>query len=244
MATWFTSVPLRSLTVMVSAPPRALTSMCSTPLRSMVTVPISRVSLARLPLAEMSISSSMLAPLNRSVSTPACPAPVSLASPGFQTNVSLPAPSKAVSFPVPPITVSSPALPVMVSLPAPPLIVRLIWPGLSAEALMVSLPARPSTLQRVVGPLGAFDRHLRRQSVDDDRCAAAGDVDVVVAGGAVDDHAVGRAITLAASRRRRQIERNLLHVGAGEIVDRDGVGAAQRRELNVLDAVEVHGDAG
>ena len=42
IATWVTSVPVRSLTVMVSAPPRALNWMCSTPLRSMVMLPTSR----------------------------------------------------------------------------------------------------------------------------------------------------------------------------------------------------------
>ena len=59
-----TSVPVRSLTVMVSAPPSALNWMFSTPLRSMVMVATSRVNRTRPPLAEMSIFSLMLAPLN------------------------------------------------------------------------------------------------------------------------------------------------------------------------------------
>ena len=54
---WVRSVPVRSLTVMVSAPPRALRSIPSTPLRSMVTLPTSRKSRTRLPLAETSIFS-------------------------------------------------------------------------------------------------------------------------------------------------------------------------------------------
>ena len=37
-----------------------------------------------------------------------------------------------------------------------------------------------------------------------------------------------------------QIDRHLVRVGAGQVVDRDGVGAARGIELNVLDAVEVH----
>ena len=53
MATCLTSVPVRSLTVMVSAPPRALSWIRSTPLRSMVMLATSRNSVARLPLAEM-----------------------------------------------------------------------------------------------------------------------------------------------------------------------------------------------
>ena len=70
MSTCLTSVPVRSLTVMVSAPPRALKLMVSTPLRSMVMLPTSRVSVARPPLAEMSMFSLTLAPLNSSVSLP------------------------------------------------------------------------------------------------------------------------------------------------------------------------------
>ena len=55
-------------------------------------------------------------------------------------------------------------------------------------------------------------------------------------------HGVRHAVALPAARRRRQVDRDLLHVGPGEVVDRDGVGAAERGKLDVLDAVEVHGD--
>src|SRR5262249_25830695 len=223
--TTVTSVPLRSWTLMVSAPPRALTSMCSRPLRSMVTLPKSRDRLARLPLAEMSIFSRLASPLNWSVSVPAWPSTVSLPSPGFQTNVSLP------------------ALPVMVSLPATPLIVRLIWPGLSAEASMVSLPAPPLTTSVSLAASAPGARPLCGQSVTAHRCAGVGGGVAVVAGGAVDDPLVRLAVALAASRRRREVDGDLLDVGSGEIVHRDAVGAAQGIELDALDAVEVHGDA-
>ena len=53
IATWVTSVPLRSLTVMASTPPRALKSMRSTSLRSIVTLAILRKKSTRPPLAEM-----------------------------------------------------------------------------------------------------------------------------------------------------------------------------------------------
>ena len=105
--------------------------------------------------------------------------------------------------------------------------------------------ARAVDRERVEGALGPGERHLRRQSVDYDARAAGGDSDGVVAVRAVDDHVVRRPVTLAASRRARQIERDLLDVGAGEIVDRDGVGVrgvAQGVDLDVLDTVEVHGD--
>ena len=97
--------------------------------------PTSRVSVTRPPLAEMSMFSSTLAPLNSIVSLPAPPSTVSLPSPGFQTKVSSPAPRLATSLPRPPMTVSLPALPVMVSLPSPPLIVRLTWPAWSAGSV-------------------------------------------------------------------------------------------------------------
>ena len=69
--TCLAAVPVRSLTVIVSGPPRALTWMFSIPSRSMVMLATSRDSRTRLPLAEMSIFSAMLAPLNTSVSVPA-----------------------------------------------------------------------------------------------------------------------------------------------------------------------------
>src|SRR5262245_53062680 len=220
---------------MVSAPPRALTSMCSTPLRSMVTLPMSRVSLARLPLAEMSMVSPMLAPLNRSVSVPAWPSTVSLASPGFQMNVSSPAPSNATSLPVPPMTTSLPRLPVMVSLPAPPLIVRLIWPALSAEALMVSFPASPSMTSESLPP-----------SVPAIVTCAAKPLTTteapLLATLMWSSPAVPLAVALAGSRRRREVEGDPRDVGSGQVVDRDGVGTAQGIDLDMLDAVEVHDD--
>ena len=94
-----------------------------------VMLPTSRESRTRPPLAEISMFSATLAPLNTSVSVPAPPSTMSLPSPGFHTKVSLPSPRSAkslpwppstMSLPAPPISVSAPWLPVMVSLPAPP----------------------------------------------------------------------------------------------------------------------------
>ena len=64
----------------------------------------------------------------------------------------------------------------------------------------------------------------------------------VVAGGAVDGHAIGRAIANVAAGCRREVDRNLRDTGAGEVADRDVVGAAASGEVDVLDAVEIHGD--
>ena len=116
--------------------------------------------------------------------------------------------------------------------------------GLEPGSVDGVVAGKPVDGERVEGALGAGERHLRRQSVDDYARAAAGDGDGVVAGRAVDDHVVRRPVTLAAARRSRQVDVDLLGVGPGEVVDRDGVGAAQRVDLDVLDAVEVHGDVG
>src|SRR5262245_19247011 len=97
--------------------------------------------------------------------------------------------------------------------------------------------------ERVVGALGAGDGYLRRQTVDDDRCAAGCDADAVAARRAVHGHAVGGSVALAASRGPRQVDGDLRHAGSGEIVDRDVVRAACGVDLDLLDPVEVHGDA-
>src|SRR5262249_46661794 len=96
--------------------------------------------------------------------------------------------------------------------------------------------------QRVVVRVGAVDRHLRRQSVDDDRRPAADDADLVVAGGAVDGHGVRLAVAHSAAGRRCEVDGDLRHVGSGEVVDGDAVGTAQGVNLDVLDTVEIHGD--
>ena len=57
--------------------------------------------------------------------------------------------------------------------------------------------------QRVLAGFGAADSHLCRQAVDHHVSAAADHADLVVAGGAVDDHGVRLTVALAASRRRR-----------------------------------------
>ena len=78
--------------------------------------------------------------------------------------------------------------------------------------------------------------------VDDDRAAVADDADMIVGVAAVDGDRVRRAVAMPPWRR--QIDRDLLHIGAGQIVDDDIVGAAQGVELNAFDAVEVHRDVG
>ena len=58
-------------------------------------------------------------------------------------------------------------------------------------------------------------------------------VTLVGAVGAVDDDGVGRAVAAAADRVEVDVDR--LDVGAGEVVDGDRVGAAERADVDVLD---------
>ncbi len=70
VTTSVTSVPLKSLTVMLSVPPSALTSMLSTSLRSMTILPRLRVNRARPPLAKTWKISAPALPLKSRVSLP------------------------------------------------------------------------------------------------------------------------------------------------------------------------------
>ena len=65
---------------------------------------------------------------------------------------------------------------------------------------------------------------------------------MVVAGRAIDGHGVRLAVADAAPGRAGQVDVDLRHIGPGQIVDHDVVGAAEGGELDVLDAIEVHGD--
>src|SRR4029078_10549575 len=89
-----------------------------------------------------------------------------------------------------------------------------------------------------------IDRHLRRQAGDQDGGAVAGDINFFAATRAVDDHGVGRTVAGPGPDARREVDINLSHVGLAPAFDGDGVGAPEGPELNVLDIVEIHADAG
>nr|WP_249779420.1 hypothetical protein [Bradyrhizobium sediminis] len=93
--------------------------------------------------------------------------------------------------------------------------------------------------ERIIGALRMIDDHLRGQPPDGDGCAAAGDIDAIVARSPVNDHGIRLAVAIAGARGC-QVDSDLPDAGTGEIVDRDGVGAARSRNLDALDAVEVH----
>ena len=128
----------------------------------------------------------------------------------------------------------------MVSLPAPASIVNWTTPALSPDASIVSLPPSALITSLIVGAFRAGDIHLPRQPIDAERCPVADHGDDVLGVAAVDDDGVGRAVT--ATDAVAQVEVDLLHAGADEVVHRDRVGAAPCDEVDVLDAVEVHRD--
>src|SRR5262245_13703013 len=95
---------------------------------------------------------------------------------------------------------------------------------------------------------------------DDDAGGGAGDADAaveltaiegkqldrVVAAGAVGRQGVDRAIADATAERSREIDQHATgrKVGAAEIVDHDVIGAAEGVEIDPLNAVDIHGNAG
>src|SRR5690606_35972169 len=94
----------------------------------------------------------------------------------------------------------------------------------------------------VVGGLGAADVHLGGQA--EHRRAADGAVhqDDVVAVGAVDDHGIRLGIADAVGRR--EVDVDLGHVGAGQVVHHDRVRTAEGVEVDTLDVVQVHHHGG
>src|SRR5205823_4411742 len=96
--------------------------------------------------------------------------------------------------------------------------------------------AEPVDGERVAGVHAAHDC-LRRQSVDEDRRAAAHEADRVLARCPVDDDVV--RLTVAAAARRGEVDRDQIDASSSQITDRDIVRAAKRRELDMLDAVEI-----
>ena len=58
---------------------------------------------------------------------------------------------------------------------------------------------------------------------------------------AVDDDGVGLAVAGVAAERAREVEVHVGDAGAGQVVDGERVGAAEGGDVDLLDAVDVHG---
>src|SRR5262245_40937853 len=158
--------------------------------------------------------------------------------PGAPLRMSWPGPPMSTSSPAPPIRVSSPSPPVTMSSPSPPSAVSWIAPAASPDASITSSPASPL----MMSGLEAGDVHPGAKTQNRDAVAVADDLDHVIAAGRVDDDRIRR--TVACTARRRQVDVDFADVGSGQVVDRDGVGASEGLEVDLLDVVEVHGDAG
>src|SRR5262249_54812560 len=78
-----------------------------------------------------------------------------------------------------------------------------------------------------------------RAAVDEDQSVVAGDRDHVGGVAPVDDDGIGLPVPGAADRSG-QVQADRGHGGAGPGGDGGGVGAAERVEDDVLDAIEVH----
>src|SRR5262245_10123599 len=94
----------------------------------------------------------------------------------------------------------------------------------------------------VLVPLGAVHRHGGGQADHRGGAARALDVNVVIVVGAVDGNGVGLAVT--APRAGLEVEVDLGEVGAGQVVDGDGVGPAEGVKVHPFHVVEVHSDVG
>src|SRR5262249_54850259 len=94
----------------------------------------------------------------------------------------------------------------------------------------------------VVGGLGAGDVHRRGQATYGHSSCIAGDADHLCATGPIDKDGVGFAVAPAAAGNARQVDVHLGHGGAGQVVDDDGVSAAECGDVDLLHAVHVHDD--
>ena len=203
---------------------------------------ISRVKFTRPPFAEMSISSLMLAPLKTSVSLPVPPSTVSLPSPGFQTKRVVARTKRGHVIPAPAVdeVASRAAGDGVVAIAAVDREIDL--PGVEPGRVDDVVSDAAVDDKQVSAGIGALDRDLCRQAIDGHRRAAGDYADRVVGRGAVDSDGIRDGVALAAARHRRQIDGDLLDGGSGEVVDVDVVDAAQRCELDILNAVDVHND--
>ena len=78
----------------------------------------------------------------------------------------------------------------------------------------------------------------------DDAAGIAEHLGDVIAVGGLDDDVVRLGVTSTSADGGGQVEVELGHVGAGQVVDDGGVGAAEGVEVDAFDVVEVHRDVG
>ena len=136
---------------------------------------------------------------------------------------------------------SSPSVPmyVAVSTPSPPSTLIGAGPVMPTFMAIVVRAAEGGHADVVERRLAAEDACLHGQPVDLDETARVPERDSVDALRSLCDDGVGLGV--AASADRVEVDVDALGVGAGEVVDDDRVGAAERAVADVLD-VDVHDD--
>ena len=203
MLTSVTSVPVRSLTVIVVGAAEGV----EVDRLDVVEVhrdvgDVAGEQHARRRSPRSSIFSAMLAPLNSSVSIPSWPSTMSLSSPGFQTKVSSPAPMRAVSLPSPPL-IEVVALAADEEVGAEAAVHRqLDAVGLEAAGVDHVVAALAVERQPVVGLLleEDVDRRAGGRDTLTPPASPATPIDVGALR-AVDGHRVGRSVAAAVRRR-------------------------------------------
>ncbi len=101
--------------------------------------------------------------------------------------------------------------------------------------------SEPVYRERVNAGVNAVHIGLRRQSGDDDPRAGGCNANRIIGSRAVDVDIVRLAITRPA-RGRSELDEDRGDACSGKIVDRDIIFASDRRDRDLLDAVEVHRD--
>src|SRR5215471_15746005 len=90
-----------------------------------------------------------------------------------------------------------------------------------------------------------LDHHRGGQAADHQGAIGAHrQRDHVVTVGAIDLDRVDRVVAGCATGGAGQVDVDLAHVSATQVVDHDVVSSTQRVEVDMLDAVKIHGDAG
>ena len=106
-------------------------------------------------------------------------------------------------------------------------------PGNEAGGIDESIgTSQPVDGQRIVGGLLAGDQHLRGEPAHHHGRTGQAYHHMVGAARAVDDHRVGRSVAGAATGCP-QVDLDPSDIGAREVVDDDGVGAAERVEVDL-----------
>ena len=159
-------------------------------------------------------------------------------SPSPPSRMSIPGPPISTSSPAPPSRMSLPSPPMITSSPAPPSTVSWMAPAARPDPSNTSSPPSRLTVSRSLAASAPVIVEPCREAEHGNAARVAhGQHHVVAVRGLLHD-AVRRAVADAAEPG--EVEVDLGHAGAAQVVDDDAVGAAERVEVDRLDLVQVH----